>query len=158
MSLHDLRTQDPKTALPRVYDLGIDMKDAKRLDLSEECFRYARTIARAVEDRALEAAASNHLGILALEDGRLGIAAERFEAARRIREASGPRPTDDAWVYLAGTLVNLGNTKLAAWEASRAAELYDAAIARLSEARDAGSRTAALAPFLANAQRGASAA
>src|SRR5262249_49509814 len=119
---------------------------------------YARTIAHGVVDRALEAAASNHLGILALEDGRLGMAGERFESALRVREAGSPRLTDDAWVYLAGTMVNLGNTKLAAWDATGAADLYGAAIARLNEARDAGSRTGALEPFLTNARRGAAAA
>jgi tetratricopeptide (TPR) repeat protein len=61
-------------------------------------------------------------------------------------------------VYLAGTFVNLGNTKLDAWDAAGAAESYASAIARLHAARDAGSRVGALAPFLANAERGAAAA
>src|SRR5215468_142467 len=93
---------------PHVYDLAIDLKP-QHLDEAEECFRWARSLALASGNAGLAAAAANHLGILALDSGRAEIARTRFETARQGREAARPAPADDASVYLAGTLCNLGH-------------------------------------------------
>ncbi len=142
--------------VPVVYDLGLDLKEAHRLDAAEECLRVGNRLAHDAGDAHLEAATANHLGVLGIEQGRLAFAKRWFETALRLRVAADPPLTDAATVYLAGTDVNLGNVAADSRQLDEAAAHYEAATKRLEEARSAGSRVPALEPFLANATRGTS--
>ncbi len=139
--------------VPVVYDLGIDLKDAHRLDAAEEVLRTGHRLAHDAGDAGVEASSANHLGILAMEQGRLVAARRWFETALRLRVAAAPALTDAATVYLAGTDANLGKVAADARDLDRAAAHYDAATRRLEEARAAGSHVGALEPFLGNATR-----
>ena len=141
---------------PVVYDLGLDLKEAHRLDAAEECLRAGNRLAHEAGDASLEASTANHLGVLGIEQGRLAFARRWFETALRLRVAAEPALTDAATVYLAGTDVNLGNVAADLRQLEEAAAHYEAATRRLEEARAAGSRVPALEPFLANATRGVS--
>jgi tetratricopeptide (TPR) repeat protein len=139
-----------------LYDLGIDLGDEWRIDAAEEVFRRAIVLYAAAGDRAMEAAASNRLGILRLENGWLDEARACFQHALNLRDALlGTHDGSDNAVYRGGVLCNLGNAACAAFDFPTATAYYGQAEAALQGAIAHGADRQTAERFLANTRLGA---
>jgi tetratricopeptide (TPR) repeat protein len=139
-----------------LYDLGIDLGDEWRVDAAEEVFRRAIVLYAAAGDRAMEAAASNRLGILRLENGWLDEARACFQHAVNLRDALlVAHDGSDNAVYRGGVPCNLGNTAAAAFDFPSATAYYAQAEAALVDALAHGADRQTAERFLASTRLGA---